>query len=76
MCSMLTEKQIQNIHKLDAQTCKAIMHECAERLGVVSVKEFCKILNMPRRTVYDFMERGKIQYITISEHKFPIINDK
>ena len=71
---MLTQTQIANIHKLDAQTCIEIMNECIERLGCVSVKDYCKIMDMPRRTIYDKISNGKINIIKISEHKFPIIN--
>jgi len=76
ICSMLTEKQIENIHKLDKETILEIMHECAEALGTVSVKEYCEIMQIARRTVYDYMERGKIKYFELSEHKFPIINSQ
>lgn len=36
----LTEKQIAAIHKLDAQTALETMHECAERLGLVTYRGY------------------------------------
>lgn len=72
---MLTEQQIKNIHKLDAQTCMELMHECAERLGCVSVKEYEEIMQMPRRTIYSYIEQNKIKYFQIGDHKFPCINN-
>ena len=71
---MLTDTQIKNIHKLDAVTCLQIMHECAERLGIVSIDDYSKIMCMPRRTIYAKMDKTQIPYFEISEHKFPIIN--
>lgn len=71
---MLTDTQIVNIHKLDAETCIQIMHECAERLGVVSVDEYCKIMCMKKRNVYSRIKSGSIKHYSISGHVFPIIN--
>ena len=71
---MLTDIQIENINKLDAETCLQIMHECAERLGVVSVEEYEQVMHMPRRTIYAKMDKTQIPYFEISGHKFPIIN--
>ncbi len=48
---MLTEMQKANINNLDTETCLEIMHECAERLGVVSVDEYQAIVGKPRRTM-------------------------
>ena len=73
---MLTKEQIRNIHKLDADTCIEIMHECAERLGVVTVDDYVKILAVKRRTAYSNIERGAVKYVVIAGKKFPCINDK
>lgn len=70
----LTEQQKQNIHSLDTDTILEIMHECAERLGIVSVDEYCKIMGHKRRTVYKKIKDGKIKSITIAGHIFPVIN--
>jgi len=71
---MITEHQKNNIHKLSTSDCLQIMHECAERLGCVSVDEYSKIMYMPKRTIYAKMETKQIPYFQLSNHKFPIIN--
>ena len=71
---MLTEKQIQNIRKLPKEDLISIMHECAEELGLVSVKEYCQATGMNRRTVYDYIQQNKIKCFEISKHKFPLVN--
>lgn len=71
---MLTEKQIENLSKLDPDTLIQIMHECAEVLGLVSVDEYCKILGVKRRTAYEHIKIGKIKSIIINNHIFAIIN--
>lgn len=73
---MLTKEQRANIHKLDANTCIEIMHECAERLGVVTVDDYADILCVNRRTTYANLERGSIKYVVIGGKKFPCINGK
>jgi hypothetical protein len=73
---MLTSTQIANIHKLDAQTCTQILHECVERLGLVTAKEYSEINCIPMRTVYQMYNDGLIDSITISERIYLIINDK
>lgn len=74
--SKLTYKQISNIHSLDADTAIEIMHECAERLGVVTVDDYCKIMGEKRRTVYDKLKNNKIMKLEIAGHIFAIINDE
>ena len=69
----LTAKQIGNIHHLDCDTLIEIMHECAEALGVVSVDEFSKLMNIPRRTVYAKIKDNKIKYVDIAG-KLPCVN--
>ena len=73
---MLTDKQIINIQNLDADTCIEIMHECAERLGVVTVDQYADILCLKRRTVYANLEHGYIKHVVIAGKKFPCINEK
>ena len=73
---MLTKQQIQNIHKLDTDTLIEIMHECAERLGVVTVDDYVKVLGVKRRTTYASLERGAVKHVIIAGKKFPCINDK
>lgn len=71
---MLTDKQIENIHKLDSETQLQIMHECAEALGLVCIPEFCDAMSLKRRTAYDYIENKKIKTFNIGIHKFPLIN--
>ena len=73
---MLSSKQRANIHKLDTDTLIEIMHECAERLGVVTVDDYVKILGAKRRTTYASLERGAVKHVVIAGKKFPCINDK
>jgi hypothetical protein len=72
---MITTTQINNIHKLSSDDCLLIMHECAERLGCVSVDQYSKIMNVPRRTIYLKMSENKLKYFAIDNHKFPLINE-
>jgi len=72
----LTDKQIIAIHRLDAQTALETMHECAERLGLVSVDEYSKIMFDGKRTVYQAIRDKKKMYFELSGHVFPAINDK
>ena len=72
----LTEKQKTAIHKLDAQTALETMHECAERLGLVSVEEFEHITGEKRRKVYQSIKDKKKLHFELSGHVFPAINDK
>lgn len=69
---MLNDLQKANINRLPAQMCVDIMHECAERLGLVSMET--EITGEKRRTVYDRMNSGKILNLEIGRHKFPCIN--
>jgi hypothetical protein len=72
----LTDKQIANINKLDADTAQEILHECAERLGLVTVKEYCNITGCNRRTAYSHIANGSLAYTMISNNIFVIINQK
>jgi hypothetical protein len=71
----LTDKQIDYIQKLDAQTALDTMHECAERLGLVSVDEYCVIMGVKRRTVYKAAKDNKLIKFEISGHIFLAVND-
>jgi DNA invertase Pin-like site-specific DNA recombinase len=71
---MLTEKQRNNINKLDSETVIEILNECIERLGIVSIKEYIKITGEKKRTVYWKIKNNKIRYIEIDNNKFIIIN--
>ena len=70
----LTNKQIAGIHSLDTDTVIEIMHECAEKLGLVSVDEYCQITGEKRRTVYQKIAEGKIKALRISKHLYTILN--
>lgn len=74
MSKKLTTNQIAKLHELDKDMVIEIMHECAEILGVVSVKEYFDATCFARRTVYDYMQSGKLKYFSLSGHKFPVIN--
>lgn len=71
---MLTQQQTKNIHNLDVATVLEIMHECAERLGIVSVEEYSDIMCIPRRTIYSKIHKKEILFFEIGMHKFPAIN--
>ena len=72
----LTDKQIAAIHKIDAQTALDTMHECAERLGLVTVDEYSKIVGEGRRSVYQAAKDNKKMKFELSGHIFLAINDK
>jgi hypothetical protein len=48
----LTDKQKTAIQNLDAETALETMHECAERLGLVTVDEYEAITGNKKRSVY------------------------
>jgi hypothetical protein len=52
------------------------MHECAERLGLVTVDEYSKIMCEGKRAVYQAIADKKKMHFEISGHVFPAINDK
>lgn len=72
----LTDKQISAIHKLDAQTAMQTMHECAERLGLATVEEYCAIMGAKRRKTYQDAADGKLMKFELSGHIFLVINDQ
>ena len=72
----LTDKQIAAIHKLDAQTALDTMRECADRLGLVTVPEYSKIMNEGKRASYNAAKRGEKMKFELSGHIFLAINDK
>lgn len=72
----LTDKQKAAIQKLNIQTALETMHECAERLGLVSVEEYESITHEKRRTVYQAIKDNKKMHFELSGHVFPAINDK
>lgn len=70
----LTDKQIQNINKLDTDTALEILHECAERLGLVTVKQYCSITSKNRRTVYSHITNKQLKHTSIDGNIYIIIN--
>jgi hypothetical protein len=72
----LTDKQITAIQRLDAQTALETMHECAERLGLTSVDDYCTVMGGKKRTRYQDAKDGKIMKFELSGHIFLAINDK
>lgn len=71
----LTQTEITAIHKLDTEKAIELLHECAERLGLVSVGEFQVISGINKRTIYDHISNGKITSITFCNSKLIVIND-
>ena len=72
---MVTDKQIANLHKLESDDLITIMHECAEALGVVSVSDYCKIMNTDRFRLNRRINGNQVKYVKIAGNKFPIINE-
>jgi hypothetical protein len=70
----LTKEQKQNLHQLDTDTCVEILHECAERLGLVDVSTYCEVMGRKKRSVYYAIEEGRIPCIEIGKQKLLIIN--
>lgn len=71
---MLTDKQIEKILSLNCETSLQIFATLIERLGIVSVKEYATIMNIPLRTAYYYIETKKVKSIEIDKIKFVIIN--
>lgn len=71
---MLTDKQKANINRLDAQTCMDIMHECANRLGLLSIEDAQEALGLKKRAIYNQMKEGKINKFQIGKHVYPCVN--
>ena len=71
----LTEKQIKALHKLDNDTLMQILQECAEALGLVSIDEYCSIMNIKKRNLYYKMDSGSVMYFEFGNHKYPVINN-
>jgi hypothetical protein len=72
----LTSDQITDIHKLDAATALEVLHECAERLGLVSVENYAKIIGGNKRTIYQAAKDNQIMKFELEGHIFLVINDK
>ena len=72
---ILTDKQIAAIRDMNAEMAMAVMHECAERLGMVTVAEYCKLLGLKKRTVYKAIEDKKLTYFELGGHVFLSINN-
>ena len=70
----LTRIQRKNIQALDTDTVIEILHECVERLGLVSVKEYCEIHDRKPRVTYLDIQNEKIKSIKLSENIYCIIN--
>lgn len=71
----LTDNERAIIQKMDVEKCTDLLHECAERLGLVSVNEYSKIMAQNKRTVYDHIVNRKIQSIEFCDSKLIIINN-
>lgn len=71
----LTNKQIEAIRDMSAEMAMAVMHECAERLGLVSVSEYCKLLGLKKRTIYKAIEEKKLPCFELAGHIFLSINN-
>lgn len=71
---MIDNNKLNNIHKLSVDDCLIIMHECAERIGLVEVDDCKDILHISKRQVYYHIESGELKHFTIGKRKFPCIN--
>lgn len=71
----LTENQKANINNIDSELALDILHECAERLGIVSVSQYCEIMGCKKRTVYIQIEQNKIKSIDFCGNKLIVINN-
>lgn len=72
----LTTKEIEEINNLDAQKAIEVMHECVERLGLVTVDEYSAVMCQNRRTVYQAAKDNKILKFELSGHIFLAVNDR
>jgi len=73
---MLTQKQLDRLKKYDNATLLQIMHECAEITGCVSVGEYNEFTGIPKRTIYDKMRDGKIEFFKNSGKFMPLLNER
>ena len=71
---MINKDKLNNLHRLSVDDCLLIMHECAERIGLVDVDEYCSITMKGKRATYYNMKQGKIKYFEISGKKYPCVN--
>jgi len=71
---MITEKQINNLAKLNPEDLCTIVQEISEILGIVNVDEYSQIMCKHKRTVYQDIKDMKIKYIEVGGTKFPCIN--
>ena len=65
----------QTINQLDAFSCIEILHECAERLGMVSVEQATEILCIKKRTLYEQIKRRKVVSLDIDGKIYVCINN-
>lgn len=65
----------QVINQLDAQQCIGVLHECAERLGLVSVDIASEVLCIKKRTLYQQVKNKRVLSIEIGQKIFICIND-
>ena len=74
---MITEKQLNNIHKLSFTDASKVLEELIEHLGIVSQSEYKEIMNYKksRQMLRLEMNSGKIPSIKIGKTRYPIINN-
>lgn len=65
-----------NIQQLTVIECLELLSELEEKLGLVSPKNYQKIMGKKRSTLYKAMKEGRILSIKIDGVNFIIINDK
>ena len=71
---MLSQSKLNNIHKLKPEEQLQILHECAEALGLVDIKQAEKATGLKKRTIYDHMHNSKIGKYPLGDHIFPLLN--
>ena len=73
----ITENQRNNIHKLSFTDAIEVFNELIEHLGIVSQKEYVKIMGYTktRQNLREDMIKGKIKSVKIGHTRYPVINE-
>ena len=77
MSELLTTDEMRAIDKMPMDKALALLHYCAdERLGLMTVKEYNESFGMPRRTIYDLIDREQLKVDVVCGVTAIIMNDK
>lgn len=66
--------QVRSIIGNNCELAHYLLQEHADLAGVISVSQYSKITETPKRTIQDRMSKGKIKYFEVCGKKFPCIN--